>query len=48
MEWEILYISEDLQRTIMGFPAGIQARFIHLKEVRAHADAETNGQEDAE
>jgi phage-related protein len=32
MEWEILYFSDDLQRTIMDFPAGIQARFIHLTE----------------
>jgi phage-related protein len=32
MEWEILYFSEDLQRTIMEFPAGIQGRFIHLAE----------------
>jgi phage-related protein len=30
MEWEIVYYSEDLQRAIMGFPAGIQARYIHL------------------
>jgi phage-related protein len=32
MEWQILYFSEQLQREIMGFPAGIQARFIHLTE----------------
>jgi hypothetical protein len=32
MEWQILYFSEDLQREIMEFPAGIQARFIHLAE----------------
>ena len=32
MEWEILYFREELQRTIMEFPPGIQARFIHLAE----------------
>jgi phage-related protein len=32
MEWEIVYYSEDLQRTIMEFPAGIQARYIHLTQ----------------
>jgi len=32
MEWEIVYYSEDLQRAIMGFPAGIQARYIHLTQ----------------
>jgi phage-related protein len=32
MEWEILYYNEDLQRTILKFPAGIQARYIHLTE----------------
>ena len=30
MEWEIIYYREDLQRAIMAFPAGIQARYIHL------------------
>ena len=30
MEWEILYHGDDVQRAIMAFPAGIQARFIHL------------------
>src|SRR6266480_3074655 len=32
MEWEILYYSEDVQNTITEFPAGIQARYIHLTE----------------
>ena len=32
MEWEIVYYSEDLQKAIMEFPAGIQARYIHLTE----------------
>jgi phage-related protein len=32
MEWGIVYYSEDLQRAIMGFPAGIQARYIHLTQ----------------
>jgi phage-related protein len=32
MEWEIVYDSEDLQRVIMEFPAGIQARTIHLTQ----------------
>ncbi len=32
MEWEILYYSDDLQRAIMAFPAGIQARYVHLTE----------------
>ncbi len=30
MEWKIVYYSEDVQRTMMQFPAGIQARYIHL------------------
>ena len=30
MEWEIVYYSEDFMRVIMEFPAGIQARYIHL------------------
>src|SRR5260370_18673794 len=29
MNWEIVYYSDDLQRTILGFPPGIQARFVH-------------------
>ncbi len=32
MDWEILYDSDDLQGAIMGFPAGIQARYVHLTE----------------
>jgi phage-related protein len=32
MEWEIVYYSEDLQQAIMEFPAGIQARYIHLTD----------------
>jgi phage-related protein len=32
MEWEIHYYSEDLQRAILGLPAGIQARYIHLTQ----------------
>jgi phage-related protein len=32
MEWEIAYYSEDLQQAILGFPAGLQARYIHLTE----------------
>lgn len=32
MEWEIVYYSEDLQQAILGFPAGLQARYIHLTE----------------
>lgn len=32
MEWEIVYYSEDLQREIMEFPAGIQARYVHLTQ----------------
>lgn len=32
MDWEILYYSEDLQRAIMHFPVGIQARYIHLTQ----------------
>jgi phage-related protein len=30
MEWEIVYFSVDVQDAIMAFPAGIQARYIHL------------------
>jgi phage-related protein len=32
MEREIIYYSEDLQQVILDFPAGIQARYIHLTE----------------
>jgi phage-related protein len=32
MEWQIVYYSDDLQRTILGFPVGLQARYIHLTQ----------------
>jgi hypothetical protein len=32
MDWEIVYYNEDLRSAIMGFPAGIQARYIHLTQ----------------
>ncbi len=32
MEWEMIYYSEDLQRVILGFPASMQARYIHLTQ----------------
>ena len=32
MEWRIVYFSEDVQNTILAFPAGIQARYVHLTE----------------
>lgn len=32
MEWDIFYYNEVLQRSIMNFPAGIQARYIHLTQ----------------
>src|SRR5438132_11522763 len=32
MNWTIVYYSDDVQRDIMGLPAGIQARYIHLTE----------------
>src|SRR5713226_5627714 len=32
MDWSIRYYNEDLQRLIMEFPEGIQARYIHLTE----------------
>ena len=32
MEWEILYYDETLQEEILNFPAGIQARYIHLTD----------------
>jgi phage-related protein len=32
MEWEIVYYSDDLQEAILDFPAGLQARYIHLTE----------------
>ena len=30
MDWAILYHSAHLQREIMGFPPGLQARYVHL------------------
>ncbi len=32
MEWEIVYYSDVVQEGIQAFPAGIQARYIHLTE----------------
>ena len=32
MEWVIRYFSEELQQRISDFPAGIQARYVHLTE----------------
>lgn len=32
MEWEIVYYNDDVQQAILKFPAGLQARFIHLTE----------------
>jgi phage-related protein len=32
MEWEIDYYGDDVQRAVMEFPAGIQARYIHLTQ----------------
>jgi len=32
VDWEIAYYSEALQEDIAAFPAGIQARFIHLTD----------------
>jgi phage-related protein len=32
MEWKIVYYSGDVQGAIMAFPAGIQARYIHLAQ----------------
>src|SRR5437660_12101634 len=32
MEWEIVYYSDDAQQAILEFPAGIQAKYIHLTE----------------
>jgi phage-related protein len=32
MEWEIAYHSDELQRVILQFPPGLQARYIHLAE----------------
>jgi phage-related protein len=32
VEWEIVYYSDDLQQVILAFPAGLQARYVHLTE----------------
>src|SRR5438477_4197070 len=32
MEWEIVYYSDDVQQAILEFPAGLQARYLHLTE----------------
>ncbi len=32
MEWQIVYFNEDVQDAILEFPAGIQARFVHLTQ----------------
>ena len=32
MDWQIAYFSAELQQTILAFPAGLQARYIHLTE----------------
>ncbi len=32
MPWEIVYYHESVQQTIMNFPAGIQARYVHLTQ----------------
>jgi len=32
MAWSIVYYHADVQRAIMEFPPGIQARYIHLTE----------------
>ncbi len=32
MEWEIVYYSDDVQQALLEFPAGLQARYIHLTE----------------
>jgi phage-related protein len=32
MEWVIVYFSDDVQGAILEFPAGLQARYIHLTE----------------
>jgi phage-related protein len=32
MEWEIAYYSDDLQQSLLEFPPGLQARYIHLTE----------------
>src|SRR6516162_4774605 len=32
MEWDIVYFSDAVQQTILDFPAGLQARYVHLTE----------------
>ena len=32
MEWEIVYFSDDVQRTILNFSSGVRARYIHITE----------------
>src|SRR5436309_10217271 len=32
MDWEIVYYADDVQETILAFPPGLQARYIHLTE----------------
>jgi phage-related protein len=32
MQWVIVYYSEDVQRTIMELPSGMQARYVHLTQ----------------
>ena len=42
MEWDIAYFDEDVQNALVEFPAGIQARYVHLTE-RMVAFANTAG-----
>src|SRR3954453_18161904 len=32
MDWEIVYYGDGVQEAILAFPAGLQARYIHLTE----------------
>jgi phage-related protein len=32
VDWEIVYFDEGVQETILAFPPGIQARYIHLTQ----------------
>jgi phage-related protein len=32
MDWEIVYCTDDVQESILEFPPGLQARYIHLTE----------------
>ena len=32
MEWDIVYFSDAVQQTILDFPAGLQARYVHLTQ----------------